>query len=281
MGANTMAGAKKAKRKQTGGQDSDGKAYTSIDAVWEERLGSTTEETKDKWYAKAKEYWTTQTDTVDGMLGGYGHVSDKDEAGSIKYIKALKLDSAGVALDVGAGIGRVTKNVLLQCFAKADLLEANADFSKKARTYVGNENLDNIFTLGMEEFTPEEGRYALIWIQWCIIYLTDDDLVAFLQRCAKGLAPGGMIGIKDNVCSAAMGFEVDNTDNSVTRSDQHYKSLFSRAGLVLVEDQVQKDLPKELFQVRMYALQPEGDTPQTETELPARKKVKNAPKTLS
>merc|ERR1712167_313633 len=126
------------------------------------------------------------------MLGGYGHISDHDEASSIDYIKRLNLDAGGVALDVGAGIGRVTKNVLLKCFAKADLLEADANFTAKARVNVASENLENIFTSGMEDFMPAKGRYSLVWIQWCIIYLTDDDLVAFLRRCAEGLAPGGL-----------------------------------------------------------------------------------------
>lgn len=217
-----------------------------------------------------------QSADVDGMLGGYGHVSDDDERSSIDYIKRLQLDSKGVALDVGAGIGRVSKNVLLNCFAKGDLLEANADFAKKARSYVDNENLDQIFVQGMEEFTPKAKRYSLIWIQWCIIYLTDDDLVAFLQRCADGLADGGVIAIKDNVCPPSMGFEVDNTDNSVTRSDKHYKSLFEKAGLTLIRDEIQKGLPTELFEVRMYALQRKVTTKGS----PAKKAKKNAPAVL-
>ena len=241
--------------------------------------GKDTAETKEKWYNKAKDYWTEQTPDVDGMLGGYGHVADGDQATSIEYIEGLKLDSKGVALDVGAGIGRVSKNVLLKCFAKCDMLEANQAFADKARTYVGSKNLENIFVQGMEEFTPESKRYALIWIQWCIIYLTDDDLVAFLQRCAEGLAEGGVIGIKDNVCKPATGFEVDNTDNSVTRSDAHYKALFKRAGLSLIRDEIQKNLPKELFQVRMYTLSKDGDK---ENPSPTKKakKAKNAPALL-
>lgn len=264
------------KRKHKGGQDSDGKNYTSIESVWKERLGKDKAETQEKWYGKAREYWEAQAATVDGMLGGYGHVSGGDEKGSIEYIKTLGLDSAGVALDVGAGIGRVTKNVLLQCFAKGDLLEANKDFANKARSNVDNENLDRIFNMGMEEFTPEAARYTLVWIQWCIIYLTDDDLVAFLQRCATGLAPGGMICIKDNVCSPSIGFEVDNTDNSVTRSDAHYKMLFERAGLNLIRDEVVKGMPKELFQIRCYGLQP----PAKEGKPSPAKCAKNAPKLL-
>ena len=64
--------------------------------------GNTTEETKDKWYSKAKDYWTNQSASVDGMLGGYGHVSPQDATGSIKYIKDLKLDSTGVVTELSS-----------------------------------------------------------------------------------------------------------------------------------------------------------------------------------
>lgn len=30
-------------------------------------------------------------------------------------------------------------------------------------------------------------RYDVIWAQWVLLYLTDEDLVSFLQRCKKGL----------------------------------------------------------------------------------------------
>lgn len=208
------------------------------------------------------------------MLGGYGHVSNDDQATSIEYIEGLGLDKAGVALDVGAGIGRVSKHVLLKTFAKCDMLEADKGFAEKARSFVDNENLENIFVMGMEDFSPDSERYSLVWIQWCIIYLTDEDLVAFLQRCADGLAPGGVIGIKDNVCPPSMGFEVDNTDNSVTRSDAHYKKLFARAGLKLIRDETQKGLPKELFQVKMYTLS------RDDKENKPSKKAKNSPAKL-
>lgn len=54
----------------------------------------------------------------------------------------------------------------------------------------------------------------------CLLYLTDDDLVALLQRCAAALRPGGLIVIKENVC--ASGFVVDGDDNSLTRSHAYW-----------------------------------------------------------
>ena len=50
----------------------------------------------------------------------------------------------------------------------------------------------------LQKWTPEAGHYDVIWCQWVLGHLTDDDLVAFFKRCAKGLAPGGLIFVKEN-----------------------------------------------------------------------------------
>ena len=39
------------------------------------------------FYAKAEEYWKDVAPTVDGMLGGYGSISDIDLNGSKKFLQ--------------------------------------------------------------------------------------------------------------------------------------------------------------------------------------------------
>eukprot|EP00741_Cyanophora_paradoxa_P014758 tig00020824_g14236.t1 len=46
------------------------------------------------------------------------------------------------------------------------------------------------------EFNPEPGTYDVIWIQWVIGHLTDEDMVAFLKRCQRALRPEGWIVVK-------------------------------------------------------------------------------------
>jgi hypothetical protein len=36
---------------------------------------------------------------------------------------------------------------------------------------------------GLQNFTPSQEAYDVIWIQWVLGHLTDDDLVGFLKRC--------------------------------------------------------------------------------------------------
>ena len=42
---------------------------------------------QDNFYQDAAKYWETVDPSVDGMLGGYGHISSVDVAGSIKFLK--------------------------------------------------------------------------------------------------------------------------------------------------------------------------------------------------
>lgn len=107
---------------------------------------------------------------------------------------------------------------------------------------------------GLEAWAPPSGRYDLIWMQWALLYLTDDDLVAFLRRAAAALRPGGFLIAKENVTEG--GFTVDVQDLSLTRSHAYYLALFAKAGLKVVRSATQRGFPKGLYKVRMYALKP-------------------------
>ncbi|RWV93419.1 hypothetical protein GW17_00044121 [Ensete ventricosum] len=79
------------------------------------------------------------------------------------------------------------------------------------------------------EFTPEVGRYDVIWIQWCIGQLPDDDFLSFFKRAKVGLKPNGFFVVKENTA----------------------RSVFDYFGFWF---QDQKGFPEELFPVKMYAL---------------------------
>lgn len=44
---------------------------------------------------------------------------------------------------------------------------------------------------------PAPPRYDLAWVQLALMYLTDEDAVALLRRCARGLKPGGLLVVKE------------------------------------------------------------------------------------
>eukprot|EP00002_Diphylleia_rotans_P027352 TRINITY_DN5480_c0_g1_i1.p1 TRINITY_DN5480_c0_g1~~TRINITY_DN5480_c0_g1_i1.p1 ORF type:complete len:274 (-),score=63.90 TRINITY_DN5480_c0_g1_i1:242-1063(-) len=232
-------------------------SFESPTEMWKEQLATG----RDGWYSVATDYWKERPATVDGMLGGYGHISQEDIRGSSRFLESFtKSDSSrrvqlGTAIDCGAGVGRTTKNFLAKYFQKVDLVEQSAEFLAKAKEWIGADpRVENYFCSGLQDFTPIPGRYNVIWIQWVLLYLTDDDLIAFMKRCKIGLAHGGLIFVKENV-SKDSSYTLDKEDNSITRSDPHYRDLFQRAGLKLVRSQQQQRFPRELFPVFMYALE--------------------------
>ena len=70
-----------------------------------------------------------------------------------------------------------------------------------------------------------------------------------------GLNQRGLIVVKENVTSTGE-VEKDEDDSSVTRPDEKLKEIFAQAGLDLVRDLKQQKFPKEIYQVKMYALRP-------------------------
>ncbi|GAB0498296.1 hypothetical protein MMPV_009637 [Pyropia vietnamensis] len=212
------------------------------------------------WYARSRDYWERQPPTVNGMLGGLGHLSPADVADSHRFLDSLgdRIDSSGVALDVGAGIGRVSAAVLAPRFAAVDIVEPIAAYAEVARRTVPNGKLRTVYVCGMENLRISPAvRYAVVWVQWCAIYLTDADLVAFLRRAAAALLPRGVVVVKDNIAGGEESpFALDTSDNSVMRSDGYMRELYERAGLDIVAAATQRSFDVGLFRVEMYALVP-------------------------
>lgn len=211
------------------------------------------------FYSNAEGYWKDVAPTVDGMLGGYGSISNIDLNGSKAFLQKFLGEGEGktgsvCALDCGAGIGRITKRLLLPLFSTVDLVDVTEEFLEQAKTYLaeGGERVGKYHCCGLQDFVPESGRYDVIWIQWVIGHLTDDHLVDFLQRCQKSLRPNGLIVIKDNV--SYEGVVPDDVDSSVCRDLDIVHGLVSRAGLSIVHEEQQMDFPKEIYQVHTLAL---------------------------
>lgn len=260
------------------GRTTTGQHYDSISAMWQSELSHIPQinvDINNTWYQKSQTYWQHQHASIQGMLGGLGELDHPDVAASRRFLHQLfaktPLPPCPIALDVGAGIGRVTKHLLLPLFHTVDMLEQNLYYLQQSHTFIPSElpggTVGKRIACGMQNFLATgvlgadqiltgslEGRYNLIWIQWCIIYLTDDDLITFLRQCAKCLAPGGFLCLKDNV--AKTGFLVDKEDSSIMRSNRYLKHLFHAADLQLVRETKQLDFPSDVFPVRTYALQP-------------------------
>lgn len=223
-------------------------------------------------YGDAINYWSAVPASVDGVLGGFGErtsVPKADIVGSNTFLRKLRtrLDCPTghekLTLDVGAGIGRITRDFLWKVSDACDLLEPVKPFvqqmTKELEPVRASGKLGDIYQIGMQEWSCDEnkiGRYWLIWCQWCVGQLPDEELVSFWIRCRKALIGNGIgtLIVKENIAPVEDIF--DETDSSVTRTDAKFRDLFARAHFKLIATDKQKGLPKGLYPVRMYCLKP-------------------------
>lgn len=221
-------------------------------------------------YNDAIEYWSSVPASVDGVLGGFGEqtsVPKADIIGSATFLRKLQTrmvvpdGTPKLIIDMGAGIGRITRDFLWKVGDRCDLLEPVQPFVAQMRIEMApvaaRGKLGEIYDIGMQDWAalPEKrGQYWLVWCQWCVGQLPDAELVSFWQRCREALLPNGVgtMVVKENIAPVEDIF--DETDSSVTRTDAKFRELFEAAGFKLIASDVQKGLPKELYPVRMYCL---------------------------
>lgn len=182
------------------------------------------------------------------MLGGFPNVSRVDLQGSRTFLARLNIGKKAnqrvkKAVDCGAGIGRITEGLLLSVAERVDVVEPVAKFTEGLVKRRGElEGLGKVVNVGLESWDPRgkvEGKegngehdgtveddddegYDLIWNQWCLGHLTDDQLTEYLKRCRDGLRKGGVVVVKENLVLSGGPWgegqdQYDDTDSSVTR----------------------------------------------------------------
>jgi len=217
-------------------------------------------------YSDAVQYWSSVSHDDDGVLGGFGNdtvVPRVDVQGSLAFVKRLselspntfpQPGSDNIVLDVGAGVGRVSRDVLSKFASAVDLLEPAPPLLEKAREIESVVPVRNYFLSGLQDFVFPDYSYWCVWCQWCLGQVPDLVLVQFLEECRRHLQPGGLVIIKENNSSGDDIF--DPEDSSVTRTHEKFKQLFARAGYRVLLTSLQKGMPAGLFPVRIYALAP-------------------------
>lgn len=219
-------------------------------------------------YDDAISYWSDVPPTVDGVLGGFGEqtsVPKADIVGSSTFMRKLKTRWSAeegkekYGIELGAGIGRVTRDFLHKICDKVDLLEPVEPFVERMRVELGplkeQGKIGEIYDIPLQDWKAEKGRYALIWCQWCIGHLPDSAFLQWLDECRNGLQEDGLLVLKENNTNDDDDI-FDPEDSSKTRSDKNFRRLFKQGGWKLIATDLQKGVPRELYPIRMYALKP-------------------------
>ncbi|GMN68015.1 hypothetical protein TIFTF001_037073 [Ficus carica] len=72
---------------EVGGSDSDGRQFKSAAEMWSDQVGDLSKKTG--WYRQGVGYWEGVEASVDGVLGGYGHVNEPDIKDSEAFLSLL------------------------------------------------------------------------------------------------------------------------------------------------------------------------------------------------
>lgn len=185
-------------------------------------------------------------------------------------------------VDCGAGIGRITKGFLVDVAECVDVVEPVKKFTDEISMGPGFAEIRSkglvgrVWNKGLEDWDPAveadwtktssaasstvaSEDYDVIWNQWCLGQLSDANLSGYLTRSKEWIVQGGFIVVKENLSNDPGGRDIfDETDSSVTRTDESLRAVFKDAGLRIVSTELQRGFPKGLYPVRMYALQPES-----------------------
>ena len=160
------------------------------------------EKTKEDWYKKREKHWASKEPTLLSVLGGFESSHLPDVKCSCELLNGLILSkqlNPGSSLDCGAGIGRVTEYVLCNFFKEIDLVERDKKFIDKCKIkFSSNNKIRKIYMSSLETFKFEK-KYDLIWVQWCLENLEDEDLEPFLKKCYENLNDDGIIIVKENL----------------------------------------------------------------------------------
>eukprot|EP00927_Polykrikos_kofoidii_P060241 TRINITY_DN55274_c0_g1_i1.p1 TRINITY_DN55274_c0_g1~~TRINITY_DN55274_c0_g1_i1.p1 ORF type:complete len:430 (+),score=61.65 TRINITY_DN55274_c0_g1_i1:115-1404(+) len=228
------------------GADDVGRNYASLVELWADQARR-----HESYHAANDSWWDADgyggSTDEEAMIGDEG--SSEDVEHSLQFLDSVRAAHPQLQirsiLDGGAGIGRVTKHVLLRRSEHVCLLEPCERWLKQSRRYLGNKrSLRCTFMncrLEQYEPSPRHASFDIIWIQWALQYLVDACVVAALRRLTRVLSPCGVFIIKENR-PLGLGkeevFQVDTPEGphgryDVTRPDAHHRWLFRCASLIV------------------------------------------------
>jgi protein N-terminal methyltransferase len=214
------------------------------------------------FYATGVQYWSQRDDSIDGMLEGRIDTHEPDLIFSREFLQNY-LNTHTVTLerlaDVACGVGRVSIGFLANFVAHISLVEPISKFVHKAADGLRAMGIDvSVYCCGAEAWNISE-FYDCFWLQWVLMFLTDDDAVRFLLLCKAHIRNNGFLIVKENLTTDDEGSQSLwwPADNSIARTPDQERQLFAAAGLRIEVEDRQAPWPEDLLPVLMFALVPQ------------------------
>lgn len=222
------------------------------------KIISTFNKSKIKFENHSEKYWLNKTANIDNMCG-IGELNQEDLIHSkLLFEKLGSQENFRTALDVGAGIGRITFNVLYDKCEKIDMLDINKNFLDRAlckEKELNGNKINKLYATKIQNFEFER-FYDLIFVQWVLEYLGDKKFYKFLFDCALNLNKDGFLIVKENVNTSDGTTLLIDEEGSFIRPPHSFENCFNRIGLSLIHDEMVKynSVKDEIYDVKCWVL---------------------------
>lgn len=133
-------------------------------------------------------------------------------------------------MEFAAGIGRVTKNVLIRKLKHVEALEPFSHLAEKIKE-ISSPNLKAVYVQKAENFEFPH-KFDFIWGQWILENLTDLEVIKILIKCRDNLKENGKIVFKENIENKSL--SVDSDSGQRIRTKQTYMIFFELVGLEVI-----------------------------------------------
>lgn len=131
-------------------------------------------------------------------------------------------------LELGAGIGRYTAD-LASCAGHVTAVDFMQKFIDKNKEVNGSKYRNIEFVCAdVTKLDLPSKRYDIIFSNWLLMYLTDDEVVSLAQKMLQWLREGGYLFFRES-CYHQSGDKKRGANPSKYRTPQMYSSMFQAA----------------------------------------------------
>ncbi|KAF0311147.1 Phosphoethanolamine N-methyltransferase [Amphibalanus amphitrite] len=126
-------------------------------------------------------------------------------------------------LELGAGIGRFTRKLAERAkhVTAVDFLETYIEKNRQSNEHLGNVEF---VCMDVTQLKQDNGQYDMIFSNWLLMYLGDDEIDKLVSSMLRWLKPNGYLFIRES-CIKQSGNKKRQTNPTFYRSPAHYCSL--------------------------------------------------------
>lgn len=177
-----------------------------------------------------QEYWQSDhsAPTIENMMldSDAGFMDQLDRPEILAELPSL---SDKTVLELGAGIGRFSTPLSLKAksVTAVDFVEASCEENRRI-----NADRDNLEVLcgDVAQLDFPAGSFDLVFSNWLLMYLTDDELERLTQKALKWLKPGGHFFFRES-CFHSSGDAKRRFNPTQYRSPEDYSAAFTKAAV--------------------------------------------------